>query len=203
MSFPRFRLFAKLLSVALGVSTVWVMAVVAGRLLVVDAPQRSDFLLVLSGDYDDIRSKHGLMLLRNGYAQQLILDAPDDLVYGRKLTDLANSYLQTTASDEAGHVHVCAFHSNSTQQEMREVRDCIRGAVPGARTAMVVTSNFHTRRSLDIARRIMPEYRWSVAAAPDPQFTVDWWHSRVSAKITFQEWQKLLWWELVERWWVS
>jgi uncharacterized SAM-binding protein YcdF (DUF218 family) len=196
------RLLLKLLIIALGVSALCVLAMEAGRLLVVDAPQRSDFMLVLSGDYDDIRSKHGLMLLRSGYAQQLILDAPEGVMYGRKLSDAAQSYLQATAPDETGHVHVCSFKSNSTQQEMREVRDCIHGIVPGARSAMVVTSNYHTRRSLEIARRLMPQYQWSVAAATDPQFRVDWWRSRESAKIMLTEWQKLVWWDLVERWMV-
>ncbi|HEX8713693.1 MAG TPA: ElyC/SanA/YdcF family protein, partial [Terracidiphilus sp.] len=166
----------------------------------VDAAQRSDFILVLSGDYDDIRSKHGLMLLRNGYAQELILDAPDEVMYGRKLTDTAQEYLQSRAPDETGHVHVCSISLNSTYQEMLQARDCIHSIAPNARTAMVVTSNYHTRRSLEIARRIMPEYRWSAAAAPDPQFRVDWWRSRDAAKKMLTEWQKLVWWEFVERW---
>ena len=176
------------------------MAAMAGRLLVVDAPQKSDFMLVLSGAYDDVRSKHGLMLLRSGYAQHLILDAPAGVMYGRELPDAAENYLQTTARDQAGHVHVCSFNSNSTQQEMREVRNCVCSVMPGARSAIVVTSNYHTRRALEIARHVMPQYQWSAAAAPDPQFRVDWWHSRESAKITLTEWQKLVWWDLVERW---
>jgi hypothetical protein len=176
------------------------MALMAGRFLVVDAPRRSDFLLVLSGDYGDVRSKHGLMLLRGGYAQQLILDVPDQVMYGRELPDTAQEYLQKTAPDEVGHVHVCSISLDSTYQEMLEARDCVRSVAPNARTAMVVTSNYHTRRSLEIARRVMPQYQWSVAAASDPAFKIDWWHSRESAKITLTEWQKLVWWNLVERW---
>ncbi|HEY1576185.1 MAG TPA: ElyC/SanA/YdcF family protein [Terracidiphilus sp.] len=194
------RLFVRFLLLVSGVASVCIMAAMAGRLLVVDAPQKSDVMLVLSGDYNDVRSKHGLLLLRRGYAQQLILDAPASVMYGRRLSDAAENYLQTTARDEVGHVHVCSVISNSTQQEMREVRDCIHGIMPNAHSAIVVTSNYHTRRSLEIARRIMPQYQWAVAAAPDPDFRVDWWHSRESAKITLTEWQKLAWWDLVERW---
>lgn len=202
MKVPKSRLFIRLLLVLLGMSALWAMALVAGRFLVVDAPQRSDFMLVLSGDYDDVRSIHGLMLLRGGYAQQLILDAPLQKMYGRKLSDVAENYLETTSPDQAGHFHVCGISLDSTYQEMLEARDCVNGFVPNAHSAMVVTSNYHTRRSLEIAQRIMPQYRWSVAAAPDPDFKIDWWHSRESAKIVLTEWQKLVWWNLVERWMV-
>jgi hypothetical protein len=40
-----------------------------------------------------------------------------------------------------------------------------------------------------------------VAAAYDPnEFGVQWWRHRQWAKVDFDEWLRLIWWELVDRW---
>jgi uncharacterized SAM-binding protein YcdF (DUF218 family) len=66
---------------------------------------------------------------------------------------------------------------------------------------LIVTSEFHTRRALSIFRRRLPQYEFSVAAAHDPaHFGTAWWTRREWAKVTFDEWVKLIWWEAVDRW---
>jgi len=38
-------------------------------------------------------------------------------------------------------------------------------------------------------------------AAKDPRlFGVRWWHRREWAKITFNEWLKVIWWNCIDRW---
>lgn len=176
------------------------VAASSGRFLVVDRPERSDLIVVLSGDRDDVRFQHGLALLRKGYGHELILDAPDWSEYGRSSSDLALEYVRTAAPDQTSHLHVCTFRQNSTRSEVTEISNCLRAVAPAARTAMVVTSNFHTRRSLSVAQRVLPGYRWSVAAAQDPSFRPAWWEDRESAKTMLTEMQKLAWWYLVEKW---
>lgn len=199
MGVPKRRLFIAL-ACTLAITLCCFVAIDAGRFLVIDNPRHADFILVLSGDIDDVRAVHGLMLLREGYAQQLILDAPDSPLYGRNQAELAQEYLQRAAPDHVGRVHVCKFSSDSTRQELAEVSGCIHSLIPDARSGLLVTSTYHTRRAVEVARRVQPQYHWSIAAAVDPQFDVHWWRSREQAKTTITEWQKLLWWTLVEQW---
>jgi uncharacterized SAM-binding protein YcdF (DUF218 family) len=66
---------------------------------------------------------------------------------------------------------------------------------------LIVTSDYHTRRALSIYSRRLPQYQWSVAAARNPaQFGNAWWTDREWAKVAFDEWSKLIWWEAVDRW---
>lgn len=188
---------------AVGASFCWFGAAEAGRFLVIDRPEHSDVIVVLSGDIDDIRIKHGLALLREGYAQQLILDVPDWPLYGRNQAEVAEEYLRKIASDQNGRVHVCRFLSDSTRQELTEVSHCVQANAPRAASGIIVTSAFHTRRALEVARLTLPQYYWSVAAVSDPQFDTHWWRGPRDARTTFTEWQKLLWWTIVERWTVK
>ena len=71
----------------------------AGTFLILDNPERSDIIVVLSGDSGDVRFLHALNLLRNGYSQELILDASDWVLYGRTESDLAREYIQTVAPE--------------------------------------------------------------------------------------------------------
>jgi uncharacterized SAM-binding protein YcdF (DUF218 family) len=185
---------------ALAVLLGCLAAIEAGRFLVVNRPEDSNVIVVLFGDVDDIRIQHGLVLLRKGYAQQLIFDAPDVKLYGRNQVEEAKAFLREVAPDQAGRTHVCSFSSSSTRQELVEAGKCIRNVAPNARSGIIVTSNFHTRRAFEIARCVMPQYRWSVAAASDPTFDSRWWLRRDHSETAITEWQKLLWWAIVEQW---
>jgi uncharacterized SAM-binding protein YcdF (DUF218 family) len=70
-----------------------------------------------------------------------------------------------------------------------------------ARTVLLVTSDYHTRRALSIFGKSLPAYRYEIAAASDPRdFGAQWWRHREWAKTALDEWLKLIWWELVDRW---
>ncbi len=179
-----------------------ILVSLAGKLLVVDNPQRADVIVVLAGDFRDVRSQHALKLFREGYAPELVLDAPDWMVFGRTASDLAREYLKVSIPNKTAQLHVCNFKGDSTLLELREVAPCIQTSAPGAASVLLVTSNFHTRRSLSIAQHILPQYKWSAAAAPDERFNTAWWRNREAAKTMLAEWQKLCWWMLVEKWFV-
>ena len=69
------------------------------------------------------------------------------------------------------------------------------------KSILVVTSNYHTRRALSILEKRLPQYHFSIYAAPDPYFFGErWWQTREWAKTTFSEWQRYLWWQFVDRW---
>ncbi len=93
----------------------------------------------------------------------MFLDVSDDIVYGRKMTDLAAEFIESTASDSPGRVLVCPIQSASTLKETTYVRNCLEQQ--HARSAILVTSDFHTRRAFSTFRGRLPQYEWSVAAA--------------------------------------
>jgi hypothetical protein len=171
---------------------VW-LAFYSGRFLVVDRPQKSDAIVVLGGDWDDVRYWRGRELLRDGYAPVMFLDVSDDIVYGRKMTDLATEFVERTASDSPGRVLVCPIQSASTLKETAYVQSCLEQQ--HARSALLVTSDFHTRRAYSTFRHRLPQYQWSIAAAYDGEaFGQKWWLLRQWAKTLLGEHQRLLWW---------
>ena len=171
----------------------------AGRFLVVDQPQKSDAIVVLAGEGDD-RYYKGLQMLAQGYGQILFLDARTDVVnFGHTPASMGQQFIQSSAGAWVEKVQVCPISGDSTQEEAIHVGDCLR-PIP-ARSVLLVTSDYHSRRAFQILRRRLPQYHWSVAAAHNSyDFGVNWWQHREWAKTALLEWTKLLWWEAVDRW---
>jgi hypothetical protein len=174
-----------------------VFAVSAGSLLVVDAPQPSDVILVLAGETDR-RPARALELLDQGYGRRILIDVPaDSRIYEATEIQLAEQYIRHLP--EAAAVGICPIEGLSTRDESHDVEKCLAGE-PGNRI-LIVTSDFHTRRSLSIFRHEVQGKTFSVAAAHDEaQFGTRWWAHRQWAKTCLDEWLRLLWWTIVERW---
>jgi uncharacterized SAM-binding protein YcdF (DUF218 family) len=172
----------------------------AGSYLVVDRPSPSDVAVVLAGDLGDSRLNRGLQTLKTGLVRELLLDADDrSSVFGRTVAQIAQSYIQALPSEQAARIHVCPLTARSTFAESAEAARCLAPLHP--RRVLIVTSDYHTRRALSVFQRRLPQYEWSVAASHDEvEFRQDYWNNREWIKTTLQEWQKLVYWELVERW---
>ena len=118
-------------------------------------------------------------------------------IYDQLLVDIARSYVKTLP--ERDHVAVCPTVGFSTFAEADDVNRCLQPL--GVHRVLIVTSEFHTRRSLLIFRQHLPQYHFSAGAARNPtQFGEAWWTNREWAKTTFDEWTKILWFEAVDRW---
>jgi len=66
---------------------------------------------------------------------------------------------------------------------------------------LLVTSDYHTRRALSTFRKKAPGIEWTVASLSDPtEFGVKWWQRREWAKTLVGEWERVVWWHLVDRW---
>ncbi len=169
----------------------------AARFLIVDNEQKSDAIVVLAGD-THMRPVRGLQLLRQGMAPRMFLDAEaGEQIYDQQLTDIAQKYVNSLP--EANRISVCPIAARSTVGETGDVGRCLQAI--SAHRVLLVTSDFHTRRALAIFAQRLPHYQWSVAAASDPaRFGVAWWTNREWAKVVFDEWSKLIWWEAVDRW---
>ncbi|MGA9040134.1 MAG: YdcF family protein [Terriglobales bacterium] len=177
--------------------SVLALAADSGRFLIVNQPRKSDVIMVLAGDTDR-RPAHALELLRQGYAPRLILNVPADaMVFQWSEPELAQKYV--AGLPEAQSITVCPIHGLSTKTEAQDASMCLQRA--GARNVLLVTSDFHTRRALSTFEKEVPDYAYSVAAAVDAnEFGAQWWKHRQWAKVNLDEWLRLGWWELIDRW---
>ena len=186
-----FRVVAVLLA-ALTLVCALMFAANAGRLLVVDAPQPSDVILVLAGETDR-RPARALQLLEQGYGRRVVIDVPaggDDL---RVYRIAACREVLCRVCRRLRRSAICPIEGLSTRDETHDVEKCLAGE-PGNRI-LIVTSEFHTRRALSIFRHEVRGKSFSVAAAhDDTQFGTRWWTHRQWAKTCLDEWLRLLWW---------
>lgn len=182
-----------LLSLILG----FIFASQAARFLVVDRPAKSDVIVVLAGE-TKVRPARAVELLRQGVAPRAFLDVViRDVIYNEPLVDIAQRYLAGLGQTE--RVSVCPIAAFSTDAEAEDAARCLQPL--NAHRVLIVTSEYHTRRALLIFQKRLPQYQFSVAAARNPaSFGEAWWSHREWAKTTIDEWQKLFWWEVVDRW---
>ena len=186
----------KLRIVVLLALVLWLSAR-SGSFLVVDRPQRADVILVLAGETDR-RPARAVELLSQGYGSRLVLDVPaDGKVYGSTLVEVARRWADSLP--QAPAIVVCPIHGLSTKAEALDASECLRSV--GGSSTLLVTSDFHTRRALSVFRRRIPARTFEVAAAYDStQFGVHWWRHRQWTKTNLDEWLRLVWWQLVDRW---
>ena len=169
----------------------------AGTVLVVDAPQPSDVILVLAGETSH-RPALALQLLEQGYGRRVVIDVPAGAkVYEFTQVELAEKYVQDLP--QAAAIRVCPIQGLSTRDESRDAERCLAGEV--GNRVLLVTSDFHTRRALSIFRHEVQGKSFSVAAAHDSaQFGNHWWMHRQWAKTCLDEWLRCVWWTAVDRW---
>jgi len=172
----------------------------AASYLVTNDPAPSDVAVVLAGDRADSRLSKGLEALKSGLVHELMIDAnPSEVYFGKTPAQLAEAFILTLPAEVGTHIHVCPNPGDSTFAESRNVARCLEPLRP--RAVLIVTSDYHTRRALEIFRHSMPRYRWTASAAHDPEeFGERYWQHREWLKTTLLEWQKLLYWNVVERW---
>jgi hypothetical protein len=127
----------------------------------------------------------------------VLIDVPaETMIYEFPQTQLAEKYIQDLR--QAAAVRVCPIAGLSTREELHDVETCLEG---DESRILIVSSEFHTRRALSIFRHYLPARRFSAAVARDEkQFGIRWWTHRQWAKTCLDEWLRLLWWEVVERW---
>jgi hypothetical protein len=191
------------------ISPEWVVALVllaglsvallmnAGSFLLLDSPRRSDVILVLAGETER-RPERAVQLLAQGYGRRVVLDVPtNSKIYEFTEIQLAQKYVRDLP--QAASVSICPIDGLSTKDESKDAEKCL--AREGAKSVLIVTSDFHTRRALSVFRREIPRHEYSVAAARDQQqFGVRWWTRRQWAKTFFDEWLRLIWWTMIDQW---
>lgn len=196
MKIPARQKRALLITLAvLGLGTGF--ALNAGRMLVIDEPRTSDVILVLAGE-TEVRPARALQLLAEGYTRKIVIDVPaEGKIYEFSLPQLARRYAEDLP--QKASISICPIEGLSTKDEVRDAEPCLARA--GAKSVLIVTSDFHTRRALHIFQKEIPGISFSAAAARDSrQFGIRWWAHRQWAKTFLDEWLRLIWWKCVDRW---
>jgi uncharacterized SAM-binding protein YcdF (DUF218 family) len=164
-----------------------ILAWPARCLVITEDPVPSDLIVVLAGDWTGTRLRHAARLVERGFASQILVSGPK-IAYERCESELAIDWATQQGFPESIFL---AFPNNarSTQDEARQLIGEVQAR--GARNILVVTSDFHTRRTRRIYGRFAPGLSVRVVGVPHPRFPVNaWWHNAYSAKMLLVEWAK-------------
>jgi uncharacterized SAM-binding protein YcdF (DUF218 family) len=154
--------------------------------IVNESPQASDAIVILGDDnYQGDRAARAAELFHAGWAPRVVAS-------GRFLRPYA-SIAQLEEHDLESHgVSAAAIvrfehHAENTREEAVALSQLI--SARGWKRILLVTSNYHTRRSEYIFERTLPAGAvLCVIAAPDSEYDPgNWWRSRAGVKIFFHE----------------
>ena len=99
----------------------------------------------------------GLRLLTDGYGRELLLGARTNRVFfGRTQSEWARDFIEKTAANLPGQVKVCPITADTTAPEVYESGNRPKGRL--VHSVLLVVDDFHTRRSLAIFSRLLPNY---------------------------------------------
>jgi uncharacterized SAM-binding protein YcdF (DUF218 family) len=173
--------------VLLAVFHTAVLAALGNFLVEAGPPEKADVIVVLAGDGFGHRILLAGDLIKQGYAPKALISGPDGN-YGVYECDLAIPFAVRAGDPESYFTHL-EHHARSTSAEAQVVVAKLREM--GVKRVLLVTSNFHTRRSGKIFHRAAPDLDFIVVAAPDEFFKPDsWWHDREASKVFVYEWMK-------------
>lgn len=175
--------------IVLAVCARWFLLPFAGSFIVkADAPVKAPVAVVLAGDSYGYRIVRAAELVRDGFAGKVLVGG-GPWVYGLYESDLAIRYAVTQGFPES-YFEPLHDEVHSTQEEAHSI--VLELKRRGIRKALVVTSDFHTRRAGRIFRHTAPWLDLRMIAAPDRYFrAASWWQDRESGKHVFTEWTKL------------
>jgi uncharacterized SAM-binding protein YcdF (DUF218 family) len=183
----------------IGLLLLALVVALGGQFLVVERPRKADVIVVVGGE-GNLRIQRGLQLLREGYAPRLVITARTTWhLFGWTEADLARQFVSQLEPGLAQVTSVVQISALCTWEEAAQVKEYLTAM--GVRSALLVTSQYHSRRALSVFRRVLPEIECGIVAVPEPYvFGTHWWQHREWAKSTFHEWTRLLWWTAVDRW---
>jgi len=172
----------------------------AGQWLVVSDPlEPSNAIIQLSGDnYEANRAAHAAQLYKAGWAPVVVASGSEIRPYLSE-ADLEQHDLEADGVPAAAII----AYKQTDLYTLQEARDLLRLCLQRKWTrVIVVTSNYHTRRSRYIFHHVFPpSITVRVSPATDVGFPPDgWWRTRLGIKTFAREYAALCvaFWELHE-----
>jgi uncharacterized SAM-binding protein YcdF (DUF218 family) len=187
LRFPRLLLVvAGLAAAAVLTHSTW-MSWLGRYLIEAGPPARAAVVVVLAGDQYGNRILKAAELARQGYADKVVVSGPP-CCYGQAESDLAVDFAVRHGFPPG--LFVKAPHSGqSTRDEAQILTALVRKL--GARSFLLVTSDYHTRRAGGLFRKQAQGLEMHVVAAPDQFFRYDsWWRNREASRLFYMEWSK-------------
>jgi len=174
---------------ALALTHVYWLGALGSVLVVEDQPFRADIAVVLAGDGYGNRLLKAADLVREGYTSRVLVSGPPGY-YGYHESDLAVPFAVSKGYPEAWFVKL-PHEAHSTREEAAVILAELRRR--HVTKFLVVTSDYHSRRTRNIFRSQASGLEFRVVAAPDRFFQAhSWWRSRQGAKVFAMEWMKTL-----------
>ncbi len=155
--------------------------------------------VVLQGSVsgEKARVAGAVRVLQQGLSERVLLSVPSESYWGQTIPPIARTYIQKNYGTEvASRIEFCEMNDvDSTEQEAEALFQCIEAR--HWKSVAVVTSDYHTRRTGILWRRILRKRNSSftvrICAVADPEFHANgWWRERQSAKTWVLECTKLL-----------
>lgn len=155
-------------------------------LVVADPPVPVDAAVVLAGDPDYERTTYAARLVLVGQARWLVVTGGDP--------GPGDSARSLRARARALGVPASAIlseeSSRGTWESLLNLRSVLEGA--GIRSVALVTSPYHSRRALRVARKVWPGVHVVSRPAQPSFWSPDgWWRRGSSRRIVIDEWAKL------------
>lgn len=133
-------------------------------------PVKSDLIIVMGGDFWGPRVLSGVKLLRDGFAPKMIVSGPvywNDQIPATPEGQLAIARLAEQGIDTKG-IESFRINGGSTLDEIDEFGELLLRNK--ARSVLLVTSNYHSRRACLAFRLAWPTTRCTCIASPDPVY---------------------------------
>lgn len=151
-----------------------------------DPPANVDAIVILSDDnFDADRATRAADLYHDGWAPRVVGSGRRLRPY-MSIADLMARDLEMRGVPKRAVIPF-AHDAPDTLEELKDIRKFVDQH--GWKRVMIVTSNYHTRRTRYLCKHIFPpEVHVLVVAAPDHDYDPDsWWRTRLGLKIFVHE----------------
>jgi uncharacterized SAM-binding protein YcdF (DUF218 family) len=165
-----------------------------------DPPANCDAIVVLSDDdFTADRATRAADLYHDDWARRIVGSG----VWLRpyiSIADLMQRDLEARGVPQQAIIPY-AHKATDTLEELKDIRDFVEQH--GWKRVIIVTSNYHTRRTRYLCNHLFPpDIRVLVVAAPDHDYDPDsWWKTRIGLKTFFHEFVGIIvaFWEVHHR----
>jgi uncharacterized SAM-binding protein YcdF (DUF218 family) len=162
-----------------------ILSSMCNYLVVNEEPKKSDVIIVISGGPG--RVEHGAKLYHEGYADWLLLSGSSPLML-RQAKALGVPEDRILVENKSMTTYGNAKYSEEIMQAQ------------GFKSAILVTSPFHTRRAGMIFHQFFSEYDLTVCSIPyDPSICGRWWKDKMTTALVISEYLKLGYYYVFER----
>jgi uncharacterized SAM-binding protein YcdF (DUF218 family) len=164
----------------------------ADYLVIADNPVPSDCLIVLGGELKGERTEQAVMLYRQGMASALLFSDGTDLSWRTRAVDEMTALAREMKIPQKAIL--TEEKSRSTYENALYTKAILKRQ--NWHSAIVVTSNWHTRRSRFIFNKVYRDtgITLTFAGAKDKRFDSfdTWWQDPEKQQVVLTEWAKLI-----------